>query len=202
MTKTAERKCIASGEVKQKQDMLRFVVGPDDQVVFDAKGKLPGRGLWLSAKLDMLEIATAKNKFAKAARAKVRVADNLADEVVRQLRTGCLNRVGLARRAGVLTQGYEKVRAALKTKPKGVLLEASDGALDGREKITRLAPDVSVAALFTAEELGQAIGRDNAVHALIEPGKMADAFLCDARKLAGVTNRPLDGMLPDGAAEN
>ncbi|PCI37532.1 MAG: hypothetical protein COB46_13365, partial [Rhodospirillaceae bacterium] len=83
-----ERKCIASNEVYDKEHMLRFVVGPDANVVFDAKGNLPGRGLWLSPRLDMLEIATAKNKFAKAARAKVRVPDNLADEVVRQLRAG------------------------------------------------------------------------------------------------------------------
>ncbi|PHS79239.1 MAG: hypothetical protein COB59_02660 [Rhodospirillaceae bacterium] len=197
----AERKCIASNEVQYKEDMLRFVVGPDANVVFDAKGNLPGRGLWLSARQDMLEIATAKNKFAKAARAKVRVPDNLADEVVRQLRAGCLSRVGLARRAGVLTQGYEKVRAALKNNPNGVLLQASDGSSDGREKITRLAPDVSVVALFTAEELGHAIGRDNAVHALIGAGKMAKAFLGDARKLAGVTNQPLNGMLPDASGQ-
>lgn len=194
MADTAERKCIASGEVKSTSEMLRFVIGPDDQVVFDAKGKLPGRGLWLSARLDMLKTATDKNLFSKAARARVQVPDNLVDEVARQLRVGCLNRVGLARRAGLLTQGYEKVRAALKANPEGVLLEASDGAQDGRDKITRLAPNVLVVAHFTAEELGQAIGRDNAVHALVGPGKMAKSILCDARKLAGVTDRPLDGI--------
>ncbi|PCI36887.1 MAG: hypothetical protein COB46_14210, partial [Rhodospirillaceae bacterium] len=113
----------------------------------------------------------------------------------------CLSRVGLARRAGVLTQGYEKVRAALKNNPNGVLLQASDGSSDGREKITRLAPDVSVVTLFTAEELGHAIGRDNAVHALIGAGKMAKAFLGDARKLAGVTNQPLNGILPDASGQ-
>lgn len=194
MADTAERKCIASGDVKPASEMLRFVVGPDDQVVFDVKGKLPGRGLWLSARLDMLETATAKNLFSKAARARVLVPDNLVDEVARQLRVGCLNRVGLARRAGLLTQGYDNVRAALKAKPEGVLLEASDGAADGRDKITRLAPDVLVVAQFTAEELGQAIGRDNAVHALVGSGKMAKSILCNARKLAGVMNRPLEGI--------
>jgi len=197
MPASSERKCIASGEVKQKVEMLRFVVGPDDLVVFDAKGKLPGRGLWLSARLDMLEIAQAKQKFARAARAKVRVPDDLADQVVRQLRMGCLNRVGLARRSGILVQGFEKVRAALKADPSGVLLQASDGGPDGREKVTRLAPDIQVVAQFTAAEIGQAIGRDNAVHVLMGAGKMAKAFLCEARKLAGVTNRPLNGASED-----
>ncbi|MBL4692164.1 MAG: RNA-binding protein [Magnetovibrio sp.] len=192
----AERKCIASGEVDLKDNMLRFVVGPNDQVVFDAKGKLPGRGLWLSARQDMLEMACAKKKFARAARARVVVPDDLVDQVVHQLQVGCLNRIGLARRAGILTQGYDNVRAALKNKPEGVLLHASDGALDGREKITRLAPDVQVVALFTAEDIGHAIGRDNAVHTLIGPGKMAKIFLSEACKLAGLTHRSLNGILP------
>jgi len=197
MGEIAERKCIATGEVQQKQNMLRFVIGPDQNVVFDAKGKLPGRGLWLSPRLDVLEIAKAKNKFAKAARAQVKVPNDLGDQVVHQLRASCLSRIGLARRAGTLTQGYDNVRAALKNNPNGVLLEASDGSLDGREKITRLAPDAMVVALFTAEEIGNAIGRDNAVHALIGPGKMAKVFLCDACKLAGVMNRALNGATED-----
>jgi len=201
MTEGAQRKCIVSGAVKPVSEMLRFVVGPNGYVVFDAKGKLPGRGLWLSARLDMLKTATVKNVFSKAARVRVQVPENLVDEVIRQLRVGCLSRVGLARRAGLLTQGYEKVRAALKANPFGVLLEASDGAQDGRDKITRLAPDVKVVAHFTAKELGQAMGRDNAVHALVEPGKMAEAILCEARKFAGVMDRPLDGILRSNASD-
>lgn len=188
-----ERKCIVTGEVKPAEGMLRFVVGPEGQAVFDAQGKLPGRGIWLSARLDVLQTAAVKGLFSKAAKAKVTVAGDLIDQVARQLRQGCLNRIGLARRAGLLTQGFEKVRAALKDNTAGVLIEAADGAQDGRDKIGRLAPGLPVVALFTAEELGRAIGRDNAVHALIAPGKMAETFLSDARKLAGVLDRPLDG---------
>ena len=56
----AERRCIVSGETKNSAEMLRFVIGPGDEVVFDAAGKLPGRGLWLSARLDMVKTAAAK----------------------------------------------------------------------------------------------------------------------------------------------
>lgn len=193
-----ERRCIVSGDVKPACELLRFVVGPDGEAVFDAAGKLPGRGLWLSARLDMLKTGAAKNAFSKAARARVLVPDDLVERVAGQLKARCLDRIGLARRAGLLTQGFDNVRAALKNGPVGVLIEAADGAPDGREKIARLAGPCPVVALFEAAEIGRAIGRDNAVHAVIAPGKMAEAFLCDARKLAGVEDRPLSGAADTG----
>jgi uncharacterized protein len=39
--------------------MIRFVVGPDRQIVPDLAARLPGRGIWLSASLDVLQSATA-----------------------------------------------------------------------------------------------------------------------------------------------
>lgn len=191
-----QRRCIVSGETKSQAEMLRFVIGPNDEVVFDVAGKLPGRGLWLSARLDMLKTAAQKGAFARAAKARAQVPDNLSDDVVRLLKSRCLDRIGLARRAGDLVQGFDNVRGRLKTVKGvfgGVLVEAADGGDDGREKITRLAPEAPVVALFTAEELGHALGRDNAVHVLIEQGKMADAFLRDAGRLAGVLDQPLSG---------
>ncbi len=210
MKAAPERKCIVTGDVKPVEELLRFVVGPDGQVVFDAAGKLPGRGLWLSAGLDVLKTAASKGRFSRAAKARVQVPDDLAQQVADQLHARCLNRLGLARGAGQLVQGFEKVRAALKaelnTAPSkgyaGVLVQASDAAQDGREKIMRLAPDTPVVALFTAEEIGKAIGRDNAVHAVLAPGKMAKAFLSDARKLAGVTGQALGGVAMDSVEVN
>ncbi|MCW8914288.1 MAG: RNA-binding protein [Magnetovibrio sp.] len=194
-----ERRCIVTGETKSTAQMLRFVIGPEQVVVFDAAGKLPGRGLWLSARLDMVKTAAAKGLFARAAKARAEVPATLVEDVQRLLLKRCLDRLGLARRSGDLVQGFDKVSASLKNTSQksalaGVLVEASDGGEDGREKITRLAPGVPVVALFTAEQIGHAIGRDNAVHALIGAGKMAESFLQDARRLAGVLDVPLDGL--------
>jgi len=197
-----ERRCIVSGETKSCAEMLRFVIGPDDEVVFDAAGKLPGRGLWLSARLDMLKTAAAKGAFARAAKARAKVSDTLVDDVARLLRARCLDRVGLARRSGDLVQGFDNVRTSVKGRSPGVLIEASDGGDDGREKIMRLAPGVPVVALFTAEEIGHAIGRDNAVHTLIASGNMAKEFLRDASRLAGVLDRPLTGDVNPGGVKD
>jgi len=59
--------------------MVRFVIGPDEEVVPDIKGCLPGRGFWLSARRDMVNTACAKNLFAKAARVRVVAPADLAE---------------------------------------------------------------------------------------------------------------------------
>ena len=50
-----ERKCIVTGEVQPKAGLIRFVIGPDNQVVPDILGKLPGRGIYVTADRAILE---------------------------------------------------------------------------------------------------------------------------------------------------
>jgi ribosomal protein L7Ae-like RNA K-turn-binding protein len=51
----------------------------------------------------------------------------------------CLDLIGLARRSGAAVAGFEKVRAALAAGDVALLVAASDGADDGREKLARRA---------------------------------------------------------------
>src|SRR5579875_358757 len=53
------RRCIVSRERGERARMIRFVVGPNGEVVPDLAAKLPGRGIWLSARRDMLDTARA-----------------------------------------------------------------------------------------------------------------------------------------------
>ena len=149
------RRCIASGESLPVARMIRFVVGPGNTVVPDIEARLPGRGLWLSADRSMIETATSKRMFAKAARKDVSVAADLADTVADLLKRRCLNQLGLARRAGLVAAGAEKVRAKIATGRPGALFEAADGSPQERRKITDLAPDVPVVAEEEALQLMQ-----------------------------------------------
>ena len=68
-----ERKCIATGESQPKAGLIRFCLGPDGQIVPDVMGKLPGRGIYVSAYRDALDKAAKKNLFSRAARQPVKV---------------------------------------------------------------------------------------------------------------------------------
>ncbi len=184
-TGRAARRCIVTGEIGPKEAMIRFVVGPEGQVVADLSASLPGRGMWLSARRDVVNTACAKGAFAKAARRSVRTAPGLADAVEGQLARRCLDLLGLARRAGSAAVGFEKVRALLASGRAEVLVAAVDGAAAGRRKLGSLAPEMTPVELLTGAEISGALGRENAVHVALARGRLADRFVVAAARLAG-----------------
>ncbi len=179
------RRCLVTGAVRPKKDLLRFVVGPGGEVVPDPECRLPGRGFWLSPGRDMVNTACAKGLFARAARKPVTVDADLGERVERILARRCLNIIGLARRAGQVAAGFDRVEAWLRTKPAGVLLAAADGAAGGRAKVRALATGVPVLDLFSGAELGGALGRQESVHVVLAPGRLADSLLLEAGRLTG-----------------
>src|ERR1700712_5945250 len=56
------RRCIVTRERLPKERMIRFVIGPDRQIVPDLTARLPGRGMWLSASRDVLESSGAQEE--------------------------------------------------------------------------------------------------------------------------------------------
>lgn len=180
------RRCIQTGMADDRERMVRFVLGPENLIVPDIRESLGGRGLWLLARRDIMSAAGAGNAFSKAARAKVRVPGDLAEQVESLLRDRCLDLIGLARRAGQSVAGYGKVRAWLQSGRAGLILAASDGADNGRGKIRAQARGLPVIGLFSGAQLGAALGRGHLVHAAIAEGNLAEKLLSETRRLAGI----------------
>ncbi|MGH6895254.1 MAG: RNA-binding protein [Geminicoccaceae bacterium] len=181
----SERRCLVTREVKERDQMIRFVLDPAGQVVPDVDERLPGRGMWLSADRNVLKRALAANLFARAARVRVQVAADLAEQVERLLVSRALDCLGLARRAGQVAMGFDQVRACLRSSSAAVLIAAADSAADGRRKLRQLAPDLPVITAFSKAELGAALGREGIVHVAVAPGGLARRLLAGVRRLAG-----------------
>ena len=179
------RKCIVTDAVKPTSGMLRFVIGPEGGLVPDLGGKLPGRGIWLTSSRTALERAMAKRLFARAARRPAAVDPDLADALEDLLARRCLDLLGLARRAGGLVTGFEKVKAMLRDGRAAILIEASDAARHGRAKLCRLADEATVIEIFAVAELSLALGHENVVHAALAPGRLADRLVAECRRLGG-----------------
>lgn len=184
-----ERRDIVSGQVTEEGALVRFVAGPEGLVVPDLAAKLPGRGMWVAADRGSVEAAAKKGLFARSAKTKLTAAPDLADQVEALLRRRLLEGLGLAKRAGELISGYEKVAAALNAGKAAWLVEAADGAADGRRKILNVArkspSPPQVLGLFKAEELGLALGAENVIHTAFLAGRGADHWTRDVRRLAG-----------------
>jgi predicted RNA-binding protein YlxR (DUF448 family) len=184
-----ERRDVVSGEVLEEARLIRFVAGPDGLVVPDLARKLPGRGVWVAADRTSVATAAKKGLFARSAKAPLKAAPDLADQVERLLRTRLLSALGLARRSGDLTSGFEKVSSAIVGGKAAWLIEASDGASDGRRKILSQArkqtPPPGVVGVFSSTELGLALGLENVIHTAFLAGRAAGRWAEDARRLEG-----------------
>jgi hypothetical protein len=180
------RRCVATRAARDRDDLVRFVVGPDDRLVPDPDARLPGRGLWLSADAESFKRAVSRNLFAKAARRRVVVDPEIAARLDRMLAERCLQWLGLARRAGLLEMGFEQVMRTARAGEVEVLVVASDAAADGREKLARAAPEVRCVTLFDRAEMGGAVGREALVFAGARPARLATRLWNDARRLAGL----------------
>jgi hypothetical protein len=184
-----ERRDIVTGEVRDETGLIRFVAGPDGVVTPDLARKLPGRGLWVAADRASVETAAKKGLFARAAKAKVTAPADLADLVENLLKRRLLSALGLARRGGELTSGFEKVAAAIEGGKAAWLIEASDGAADGRQKLwgktRKQTPPTPIFGLFTSAELGLALGGENVIHTAFLAGRAADRWAEDALRLSG-----------------
>ncbi len=188
-----ERRDIVSGQVMDEAALVRFVAGPGGLVVPDLARKLPGRGLWVAADRASVEAAVKKGAFSRAAKAKLAASADLAEQVETLLRRRLLDGLGLAKRAGELISGFEKVASTLNAGKAAWLIEASDGAADGRRKILNVArkspKPPQLCGLFDAEELGLALGAENVIHTAFLAGRGADRWTNDVRRLSGF--RPL-----------
>ena len=188
-----ESRDLVSGQVRPRESLIRFAAGPGGQVTPDLAARLPGRGLWVAADRASVDAAARKGLFSRAARAPLKADPGLADQVERLLVRRLLDGLGLARRAGELVFGFEKVVATITSGRAAWLIEAADGAADGRRKVLAAArkasPPPGVAALWTGEELSLALGGENVIHTAFLAGRASDRWTLDVQRLSGF--RPL-----------
>ena len=179
------RRCLISRESLPRERMVRFAVGPAGEIVPDLAGRLPGRGLWLQSRRDIVERAAATNAFAKAARRDVTVPDRLADQVERLLARRCVDLVGFARRAGEALAGFESVRRALQRGGAALLLVAADGSLRQRDRLPLSRVRDRIVDVLVSTELGGAFGRDAVTYAALSRGGLEERVWAEAARLAG-----------------
>lgn len=180
------RRCIVSGEVVPRSQLIRFVVGPENKLIPDIAETLPGRGLWVRARRDVLKVALARNLFSRAARSPVTVEADLADKVEHLLARRCLEFLGLARRAGLVVTGFEKVRAMLGAGKAALLITAAGASPGGRAKLRAKATDVPGVGVLESEELAAALGRGHVVHVAVARSPLAERIAYEVGRLEGM----------------
>jgi predicted RNA-binding protein YlxR (DUF448 family) len=185
-----ERMCIVTRERRSPEELIRFVLGPEGTVVPDIKGKLPGRGVWVTARAKLVEDAVRRQAFSRGLKANAKAAATLPADVDALLERDCLQSLSLANKAGAVVTGFTKVETAIGGGNITLLLHAKDAGADGIRKLAqalrrRFGEDCpSGINLFASNQLDLALGRSNVIHAALKAGPASKAFLTRCRRLA------------------
>jgi predicted RNA-binding protein YlxR (DUF448 family) len=185
----SERRCIVTRAALPPDQLIRFVLSPQAVVTPDIRRVLPGRGVWVTASRARVAEACRRKAFGRAFKKEVTTPADLADDVGLLLRRDALQALSLANKAGALTAGFEKTRAALESGATLALLEASDGSPEGRKKLigkliaawrrgeatSSGEPEAgepgrgpcAIVDSFSSEELDLALGRSHVIHAAL-----------------------------------
>ncbi|TCS92545.1 hypothetical protein EDD58_1119 [Hazenella coriacea] len=70
--KVPMRKCVASQEMFPKKNLVRVVRTPENEVIIDPTGKKSGRGAYLCANIDYIDMAQKRKALDRALKVSVR----------------------------------------------------------------------------------------------------------------------------------
>ena len=169
---TENLQCALTGKLLPREKTIRFVIGPENAIIADLSEELPGEGIRLLGYRGTLEESLRDGTFIRlfvkySLDSEPFISASFLDKVESQLMDKVLGLIGLARRAGAVINGFAKVERSLKSGKCGLLLTASDGAEDGRIKMTRLADAVQCpqVTFLPSARLSMALGQTNVIHA-------------------------------------
>jgi len=183
-----QRLCAATRQVRPASDLIRFVVGPQGEAVPDIKGKLPGRGIWVTATRHALGEAIKHKAFARAFKREIRLPADFVTRTEALLEQAVLDALAMAAKAGLVATGFTKAEKALAEKEVVALLHATEAAPDGTRKLnaawrSRLRGPLVAIGFPSSAQLDLALNGSNVIHAALLAGPGSETLLARARRL-------------------
>ncbi len=195
-TSVPERTCLVHRVSLPTNQMLRFVLDPDNIVTPDLKGNLPGRGVWITAERKNIDLAVKKALFSRGFKQDAKTDEKLGERVDMLLEASVLQALSLAQKSGLVTVGLEKVLEVTAKKGLGALFFASDGSAGSIGKVkSKLryndrAADIEIHQSLRSEQLDLAFGRTNVIHAALRDGGITELCLKNTRRLERFRSLP------------
>ncbi len=185
------RTCIVTKSEKPPDEMIRFVKGPDNQVYPDLKRKLPGRGVWVTAHKQSVEVAISKNLFARGFKDKVQVDEDLPELIESLMRQTALQALAMTKKAGLVASGQAKAEAMIRDGAALALLQASDAGSDGVKKLAAALKaqkvyekqETKLINEFTSDELDKTLNGTNTMYVALLKGGATEKLVIMIHRL-------------------
>lgn len=163
-TEQPQRSCLGCRTSKNKDQLIRFVLSPESEVMPDLDSKLPGRGSYTCINSECLVSALTKGQFKRSFKQDVSSMppDQMVAHVKQLLFERILGLIGLANKAGCVIGGGSMVSDAIRAKVKpGLVLLATDVSETIGEKIICIADvnHVPHRTIITKDGFGAILGK-------------------------------------------
>jgi predicted RNA-binding protein YlxR (DUF448 family) len=193
-----DRLCALTREHKPTADLIRFVVSPDGELLPDTDARAEGRGVWISLGEKLVAEAVRKKTFERSLKTKLAMPEDLGGLTRLRLTERYINALQMAKKAGQLLTGAQRVRDAIQAGEVAALITATDAAADGRQKLLsavrgheKAASEAGLEAALTphlelldSAQLGLALGLENVIHAALVNGAASQSALQKGLRLA------------------
>lgn len=173
-----ERRCVLTGRVAPREELLRLAISPDGLVLPDVLARAPGRGAWVG--VSQIELREAigsgalRGGLARSFKSgALEIAEDLPELAEAGLRRAIAQRLGLELRAGRLILGAERIDKDARSGKVAALYHAADASVGGARKLDqawRVGQDAEGSGLvglwlpLDRNTLSVALGRENVVH--------------------------------------
>jgi predicted RNA-binding protein YlxR (DUF448 family) len=178
----SERRCVISGKVLPREDLIRLAISPAGEVLPDVGAKAPGRGAWIVPDRAALESAMADGHLKRGLMRAFKggppgetlsYSDDLPQRIEAALTRSLLDRLGIELRGGNIVLGSAKLEEQARSGRIALLLHARDASEDGRKRLDQawrvgLEEEGSgrrgLVLPLDRDALSVALGRQNVVH--------------------------------------
>ena len=192
------RTCIVTRRELLPEEMIRFVCGPNEQIVPDIKQCLPGRGVWVTANKEKIEEAEKRQVFRHGFKSKSVTAEGLADLTGKLLYDDALAALSITKKAGLAVTGKSKVIEQIRKGRVALVIHATDAVADGAEKIDTLVAaipreediEILIRRAFSGGELDKALGGSNITHLALLSGGATENLIVKLEKLEKFWSEP------------
>jgi len=182
-----QRTCISCRQSRNQEQLIRYVVAPDGELVVDYRHRLPGRGAYTCLDLKCLQDAVERKQFQRSFRGRCCEADFavLSAALTQAVEQKIVNLLGMGRKSGQVLSGSNAVIAALRQgSGLSLVVIARDISTAIAEKIEVLSArhHVHCRQLFSKDLLGQILGKGERSVVAVKAGTLADAILIELQR--------------------
>ena len=161
---TPQRSCLGCHESRDKGQLLRFVLSPQNEVVLDLEAKLPGRGAYTCLSSACLAAASRQRQFSRAFKREVLLPapEEFVAQTAHLLQERILGYLGLANKAGKIISGGSLVSDAIRSGNKpGLVLVAADvsEAIGKRIETLAVVHRIPCVCIMTKDDFGAILGK-------------------------------------------